>query len=128
MLDGVFAENTTLALGALDTLDTLGRTDMEVFSVGLTSTVVARMSQNPNVYVQTAGANATLAGVLSVRVSLNALHGGDPVSLTLEPILADAADFGQDAAEALINADETMSALYNESWMDTLRAYHKAQS
>ena len=128
MLDGVFAENTVLALGALDTLETLDRTDMEVFSIGLTSTVISRMSQNPDVYVQAVGVNTPLAGVLSVRVSLNALYGGEPVSLTLEPVLADAADFGQDAIDALINTDETLSDLYNESWMDTLREYVANQS
>jgi len=124
MLDGVFAENTALAIGAFDTLEALRRTDMEVFGVGVTPDVVARMQKSPEVFAQAVGENAPVAGVLTVRAALGILHGGDSVAQSMKPDLVSAADLGEDAAEALINLDGEQAALLNQDWMDALRAQY----
>ena len=50
MIDAVFTEDEQLAMKALDTLEASSRTDMEVFSIGLSPTILARMQKNPEVF------------------------------------------------------------------------------
>jgi hypothetical protein len=127
MLDGVFAENARLAVGAHDALEALGRTDMEVFCPGVTPDVVSRMQKNPAVFAQAAGVNDALAGVLSVRAVLNMLKGEEAITQAFEPVLINAADLGEDALDALSVADSEKAALFNADWMDTLRAYYRTE-
>lgn len=124
MLDGIFAENAELGIGAVDTLEALERTDMEVFCTGLTSNVVTRMNSNPDVFAQAVGPNTVLAGILSVRLSLAELNSGDIISLELTPSLVSAADLNGDIIDALAGMDDSMLSLYNEDWMDVLRDYY----
>ena len=125
MLDGIYAENADLAAGAFDVLETLGRSDMEVFSAGLTPETIARMEKDPEVFAQAAGLNPVLAGILNVRACLNMCNGGDSVTQELKPSLISAVDLEQGAADALAASDGEMSALFNEDWMDALREYYK---
>ena len=124
MLDGIFAENAELGIGATDALEALERTDMEVFSIGLNSDIVTRMSGNPDVFAQAVGPNTMLSGILSVRITLAALYSGDIVSLELTPSLVSAADLNGDISGALAGMDDSLISLYNEDWMDVLRDYY----
>ncbi len=124
MLDGVFAENANLAAGAFDALEELKWPNMELLSAGLTPETLARMEKAPEIFAQAAGANAPLAGVLSVRAALNMLKGGESVTLALEPTLANARDLGQDGANVLAGTGE-QAALYKADWMDALREDYK---
>ena len=127
MLDGVFAENARLAVGAYDALDALGRTDMEVFCPVVTPEVVSRMQKKPAVFAQAAGVNDALAGVLSVRAVLNMLKGEEAVTQAFEPALINAVDLGEDALVALAAADSEKATLFNADWMDTLRTYYSTE-
>jgi len=124
MLDGVFAENADLAFSAGDAFDALGRTDIEVFGIGVTPDITARMSENPNVFAQTVGPNTVLAGALCVRAALSGLAGGDTISLEIMPGVISAADFEPDMVDALTACDDTQSLLLGEDWMDGLREYY----
>lgn len=124
MIDGVFAENERLALAALDALEAGNRTDMEVFSIGLSEKVLERMQKNPEVYVQVAGANSAYAGKLNVRIALEMIKGHAPVKEELVPLLVNAPDLkDKDFATALAGmASAEDAAKYNEAWMDELRS------
>lgn len=126
MLDAVFAEDPALAIKAYDVLKALGRTDMEVFCPGITPDVVSRMQENPEVFAQGIGRNDALAGMLCVRAALGMLKGGEAVTQAFEPAVINAADIGADAVASLEGLDTEKAALYNESWMDELRAYYGA--
>lgn len=123
MLDGVYAEDTGLAVNALDTLEALKRTDMEVFCPGLTSETVDRMEKNPDVFAQSAGANMYLAGVLSVRAALKQLKGEGSSTLEMKPAVFNASDFAQNGMQAFVNGEN--AATFNTGWMEELRQYYK---
>lgn len=125
MLDGVYAENAALALEALDVIEALERTDMEVFCPGVTGKTVERMQKNPDVFAQTVGANSYLAGALSVRAALKGLKGEGKVTLELKPEVINASDIAANGAQALLSLNAE-AATWNESWMDELRAYYAA--
>jgi len=127
MLDAVFAENPALAAAAGEALAALSRTDMEVFCPGLTPDIVARMQEYPDVFAQAVGRNDALAGMLCVRAALNMLKGGGAVMQAFEPMVADAVNIGADAVASLQAMDLESAALFNESWMDELRAYYSAE-
>ncbi len=122
-IDAIFAEDETLALAALDTLEAGKRTDMEVFTIGLSGQVLTRMQGNPDIFAQAAGANSAYAGKLNVRIALSMIKGHAPVKEELAPMVADAKNLkDKDAAAALadmVTADE--AGKYNETWMDELR-------
>jgi hypothetical protein len=124
MMDAVFAEDPALAVSAGDALATLTRTDMEVFCPGITPDIVSRMQSSPDVFAQGIGRNDALAGMLCVRAALGMLKGGAAVSKTFEPTIIDAANIGDDAVASMEAMDADSAALYNESWMDELRAYY----
>ena len=124
MLDGIFAENAELGIGAVDALEALERTDMEVFGIDLSADVVTCMSNNPDVFAQAVGPNTALAGILSVRIALAALNSDDIISLELTPSLVSAADLNGDISGALAGMDDSLISLYNEDWMDVLRDYY----
>jgi hypothetical protein len=126
MMDAVFAEDPALAVSAGDALATLTRTDMEVFCPGITPDIVSRMQSSPDVFAQGIGRNDALAGMLCVRAALGMLKGGAAVSKTFEPTIIDAANIGDDAVASMEAMDADSAALYNESWMDELRAYYSA--
>ena len=123
MLDGVFAENAGLAISAVDALETLARTDMEVFGIDLTPEIFSRMGGNPDVFVQTVGPNTVLAGLLCVRASLIAMADGSYSTMELVPSLISAADLS-DTYDTLADTNDSLSTLYNEDWMDSLREYY----
>lgn len=125
MLDAVYAENVSLAITALDTLEALKRDDMEVFCPGFTYETAARMAKNPSVFAQSVGANTYLAGRLSVRAALKALKGEGTVTLGLEPVLINAAEL-KDGNAALLDIGGN-GGLYNEPWMEELRAHYATQ-
>lgn len=127
MLDAVFAENPALAVAAGDALAALSRTDMEVFCPGITPDIVSRMQKDPSVFAQAIGRNDALAGMLCVRAALKMLKGGDAVTQTFEPVVMDAVNIGADAVASLEAMDPELAALFNESWMDELRAYYSAK-
>ncbi len=124
MLDGVYAEDTALALSALDAIEALSRTDMEVFCPGVTSVTVERMANNAEVFAQAAGANTYLAGALSVRAALKGLKGEGSVTLELQPTVINASDLAENGVQALIDFYGETAATWNESWMDVLREYY----
>ena len=126
MLDAVFAEDTALGISAYDALAALNRSDMEVFCPGVTPDIVTRMQQNPGVFAQGIGRNDALAGVLSVRMAMQMLHGEEAVTQALAPAVLNAADFGDDAVAALAQMDSEKVSLFNADWMDTLRDYYSA--
>lgn len=128
MLDGIYAEDTSLALNALDAIEALNRTDMEVFCPGVTSLTVERMEKNPDVFAQSAGANLYLAGVLSVRAALKGLKGEGSVTLELQPVVVNASDLGKNGVQALIDLYGETAETWNESWMESLREYYGAKS
>jgi len=127
MLDAVFAENPALAAAAGDALAALSRTDMEVFCPGITPDIVSRMQKTPDVFAKAVGRNDALAGMLCVRAVLNMLKGGEAVTLAFEPMVVDAVNIGADAVASLEAMDPESAALFNESWMDELRAYYSAK-
>ncbi|MGE5493735.1 MAG: hypothetical protein ACM3S4_00285 [Burkholderiales bacterium] len=123
MLDGVYAENARLALGALDALEALGRTDMEVFCPGVTPEAIKRMAKNPEVFAQAVGANEYLAGALSVRAALKAIKGEGGTVTELLPCVISASRLADNAA--LMEMGGEQASLLNEPWMDTLRSYYE---
>jgi ABC-type sugar transport system substrate-binding protein len=123
MLDGVYADNARLALGALDALEALGRTDMEVFCPGVTPEAVKRMEKNPEVFAQAVGANEYLAGALSVRAALKAIKGEGGSVIELLPSVINASRLADNAA--LMEMGGEQASLLNEPWMDTLRSYYE---
>lgn len=124
MLDGVYAENADLALGALDALEALGRTDMEVFCASVTPDTIARMAKNPEVFAQAVGANEYVAGALCVRASLKKIKGEGSVAQELAPCVIDASGLAAGNA-ALLEMGGEQSKLLGEPWMDTLRSYYE---
>jgi|GEM_PF-1577830 len=127
MLDAVFAESPVLAAAAGDALAALSRTDMEVFCPGITPDIVARMQGTSDVFAQAVGRNDAIAGMLCVRAALNMLKGGEAVTQAFEPAVIDAVNIGADAVASLEAMDPEAAALFNESWMDELRAYYSAK-
>lgn len=125
MLDGVYAENTALALNALDALEALNRTDMEVFCPGVTAETVERMQNDPEVFAQSVGPNLYLAGVLSVRAALKEIKGEGNVTLGLEPVVINASDLKTSGVQAFTDLYGEAAATWNEGWMDGLREYYK---
>ncbi len=128
MLDGVYAEDTQLAINALDSLEAQSRTDIEVFCPGVTAATVERMEKSPEVFAQSAGADTYLAGALSVRAALKGLKGEGSVTLELQPVVINASDVAQNGVQALIDFYGETAAMWNESWMDSLREYYGAAS
>ena len=126
MLDAVYAENLEMAISAYDVLAALGRTDMEVFCPGVTQAVIQRMQSNPEVFAQAVGQNDALAGVLSLRLSLQMLKGAEIQTLSFEPALINAVDFRDDAAAAMAAMDVEKSELFESDWMDMLREYYSS--
>jgi hypothetical protein len=124
MLDGVYAGDTALALNALDAIEALERTDMEVFCPGVTAETVERMEKDPDVFAQTAGANMYLAGALSVRAALKELKGEGSVTLELQPVVINASDLTENGVQALADFYGETAATWNEDWMDYLREYY----
>jgi hypothetical protein len=127
MLDAVFAESPAMAAAAGDALAALSRTDMEVFCPGNTPDIVARMQKHPDVFAQAIGRNDALAGMLCVRAAMGMLKGGSAVTQTFEPMVIDAVNIGADSVASLEAMDPEAAALFNESWMDELRAYYSAK-
>jgi len=127
MLDAVFAENPALAAAAGDALAALSRADMEVFCPGVTPDIVSRMQNNSDVFAQAIGRNDALAGMLCVRAALRMLKGGEAVTQAFEPVVMDAVNIGADAVASLEAMELEAAALFNESWMDELRAYYSAK-
>jgi hypothetical protein len=127
MLDAVFTENPALAAAAGDALAALSRTDMEVFCPGITPDIVSRMQESPDVFAQAIGRNDALAGMLCVRAALGMLKGGEAVTQAYEPMVVDAVNIGADAVASLEAMDLEAAALFNERWMDELRAYYSAK-
>ena len=128
MVDAVFAENATLAVGICDVLSAQGRTDMEVFCPGVTADTIARMQSEPFVFAQAVGRNDALAGILSVRAVLQMLHGEQAVTQTFEPVLINAGDLGEDPVSALSAIDSEKALLFNADWMDKLRDYYSKEA
>ena len=124
MIDGVYAENAGLALGALDALEALGRTDMEVFCPGVTPEAVKRMAKNPIVFAQAVGANEYLAGALCVRAALKGIKGEGAIVNELLPCVIDASRLA-DGNAALLEMGGEQAVLLSEPWMDTLRSYYE---
>lgn len=125
MIDAIFAENTFLAMQAVDTLKARGRTDMEVFCVGLTAKSVELMDENPEVFVQAAGVDSYLAGLLAVRTALIQIAGESIITLALNPSLVTAYDGDTMGALSALNAD--LYALYDTERIRLLREYYKNQ-
>ena len=122
MVDAVFAETDPLAIAALDALEAANRTDMEVFTVGVTDTVLGRMEKNPDVFAQAVGCNDVLAGAKSVRIVLSMLKGGAAVTETMEPTLINAPKQTVNHADYML---EGADVGYLQDWMTQLQEYYK---
>jgi hypothetical protein len=99
---------------------------MEVFCIGLSPAIAARMQKNPEVMPQAIGANTVYAGVLNVRIALSMIKGTQPVTQEITPSIINASDLKDDLVTALAGlAPSDLKKDYNEAWMDELRTYYK---
>lgn len=82
MLDAVYAETGALAVAAAETLASLGRSDVEVFSAATDAEAAAKLSQ---ILVCVVGANESEAGVRCFTEVMKLLDGGEAQSGILLP-------------------------------------------
>ena len=82
MLDAIYAESGSLAVSAAESLASLGRDDVEVFSAGLDENLTAKLS---SILVCGVGVNLADAGARCYSEALKLLSGGAAESGELSP-------------------------------------------
>ncbi len=123
-IDAIYAENIDMAQTAVQALSAAGRSDMEVFCAGITAASVALMDANPQVFVQAAGADSYMGGLLCVRAALNQIAGDKPAALALDETHVTAA---QDTISGLRTANADFYALYSTELIGLLKEFYKNQ-
>lgn len=86
MLDGVFCETAALADAALEALQTLERSDVEIFSAALDGDLLLRLG-GASALKCAAGPDPALAGRLCAEQAIVLLYGGKAEALSISPSL-----------------------------------------
>lgn len=129
-LDAVWCPNTVKAAEIVQILKDAGRTEVKVFSTGISTQVINLMRANPGTWVSTAAASPDTVGVVCMRMMAMQL-GGEEVQAQFELS-------GSVIKASVLQEETTMNKLsdvvpdfygaplteefLNEPWMDVLRA------
>ncbi len=117
MLDAIIAEDEKTALVIAEVFEELGRSDVEICTVGTSMTLTDEMIKNPDLFAYECVVDLTHAGTHAARFALMDLRDGVTSALVLEPSLV--------YAEEILSQEETQTSdmKFNEAWMDELRMW-----
>ncbi|MGI6152806.1 MAG: hypothetical protein ACOYJB_03075 [Christensenellaceae bacterium] len=133
-IDAVWCPDAAKAVQVTQMLIDAGRTDIKVFSTGVSESVINMMRQNPEMWISTVSVSPATEGVLCMRL-LAKMFGNDdpPMEYSVSGILIKAADFEEETyyttlAAVIPNWGEAPyeEEYLNTPWMDKLREQHGA--
>jgi simple sugar transport system substrate-binding protein len=128
-IDVIWGAWDELAKGAYKALKDNNRTDIKLSSIDISNQDINLMRDSKGVWFSTAAVDASLIGVMDMRILAKKLAGEDtPPTYELEPSVVETSQLSADTTitnlGTVING-WGLSDDNNEQWMDTLRKHYK---